>query len=83
MHAWQMQDAKARLSEVVKDAERQGPQKITLHGRPVAVVLSCTEYDRLTGMRESLLDFMRRSPLHSEDDIEFPRSQGFTREVDL
>ena len=40
MHAWQMQEAKARLSEVVKRAESEGPQDITLHGRSVAVVLS-------------------------------------------
>lgn len=32
MHAWQMQEAKARLSEVVKCAESEGPQNITLHG---------------------------------------------------
>jgi hypothetical protein len=32
MKAWQMQEAKARLSEVVKSAESEGPQNITLHG---------------------------------------------------
>ena len=40
MHAWQMQEAKARLSEVVKCAEREGPQNITVHGQSVAVVVS-------------------------------------------
>ena len=40
MRIWQMQEAKARLSEVVKRAEADGPQDITLHGRSVAVVLS-------------------------------------------
>ena len=47
--SWQMQEAKARLSEVVKLAESEGPQEITLHGRPVAVVLSRTEYESLSG----------------------------------
>jgi prevent-host-death family protein len=83
MHAWQMQDAKARLSEVVKDAERDGPQEITLHGRPVAVVVSRVEFDRLTGNRESLVEFMRRSPLFGADEIEFTRDSSETRAVEL
>lgn len=83
MQAWQMQEAKARLSEVVKGAEREGPQEITLHGKPVAVVLSHADYDRLTGMRESLVDFMRRSPLYDEENLEFTRDQSLTREVDF
>jgi len=40
MQTWQMQEAKAKLSELVKRAEADGPQDITLHGRSVAVVLS-------------------------------------------
>ncbi len=83
MRIWQMQEAKARLSEVVKDAEREGPQEITLHGRPVAVVLSRAQYDRLTGTGESLVAFMRRSPLYGEEEIEFPRDKSLTREVSL
>jgi prevent-host-death family protein len=83
MHAWQMQDAKARLSEVVKDAERDGPQEITLHGRPVAVVVSRVEFDRLTGNRESLVEFMRRSPLFGAEDIGFTRDASQTRTVEL
>lgn len=83
MHAWQMQEAKARLSEVVKDAESKGPQEITLHGRSVAVLVSRREFDRLTGMDESLVDFMRRSPLHGAEDIEFTRAPGSTREIEL
>ncbi len=83
MRIWQMQEAKARLSEVVKDAEREGPQEITLHGRSVAVVLSKTQYDRLAGTGESLAAFMRRSPLYGEEEIEFTRDESLTREVTL
>lgn len=78
-----MQEAKARLSEVVKGAEREGPQEITLHGKPVAVVLSRADYDRLTGMRESLVDFMRRSPLYDQEDLALTRDRSLTREVDF
>lgn len=83
MRKWQIQEAKARLSEVVKDAEKKGPQEITLHGRPVAVVISRVDYERLAGTNESLAEFMRRSPLFGHDDIEFPRDQSLTRELDF
>lgn len=76
MDTWQMQDAEARLTELVERADTNGPQQIALNGRAVAVVLSRREYDRLTGARESLVDFMRRSPLYGLDDLEFPREQG-------
>ena len=45
---WQLQEAKARLSELVKSAQHKGPQQITVHGKPAAVVLSRGDYDRLT-----------------------------------
>lgn len=83
MHTWQMQEAKSRLSEVVKDAEREGPQEITVHGRSVAVVLSRADYDRLAGTGESLVAFMRRSPLADAEDLDFSRDQSLTREVSL
>ena len=83
MGTWQMQTAKARLAEVVKDAQQSGPQEITVHGRPVAVVLSRTDYDRLVETGESLPDFMRRSPLAEAEDIEFPRDRSPGREVPL
>jgi prevent-host-death family protein len=36
---WQLQEAKNRFSEVVNAAERAGPQTITRHGHPVALVV--------------------------------------------
>ena len=83
MRHWQMQEAKARLSEVIKDAEREGPQEITLHGKPVAVVLSREQYARLTGTGESLAAFMRRSPLHGVEEVSLERDKSPTRKVEL
>ena len=83
MRTWQIQEAKARLSEVVKGAEREGPQELTSHGRSVAVVVSRAEYDRLAGTGETLVAFMRRSPLYGQDDIEFERDKSLTRGVEL
>ena len=83
MKQWALQDAKARLSELVRLAAEHEPQEITLRGEPAVVVLSRADYDRLTMPRESLVGFMRRSPLYGADDVEFPRDESLTREIDL
>ncbi|KRC86259.1 type II toxin-antitoxin system [compost metagenome] len=83
MHAWQMQEAKSRLSEVVKAAGSDGPQEITVHGRSVAVVLSRSDFDKLSGTGESLVAFMRRSPLAGDESLDFPRDDSLTREEGL
>lgn len=83
MHTWQMQEAKARLSEVVKKAEFEGPQDITLHGRSVAVMLSRAEFDRIAGTGESLVAFMRRSPLFGLDELQMERDPSPTRRIAL
>lgn len=44
-------DAKNHLSRVVHEAEDAGHVELTRRGRPVAVVLSLAEYDRLRGAR--------------------------------
>lgn len=80
MHTWQMQEAKARMSELVKRAQTQ-PQDITLHGKSVAVVISRETFDRLSQAQDSLVDFMRRSPFHDAEDITFERDRSLTREV--
>ena len=81
MQTWQMQTAKAQFSDVVKRAADQGPQEITVHGRPVAVVVSPTLFDRLSGNSESLVHFMRKSPLADLDDVAFERDRSLPREV--
>jgi prevent-host-death family protein len=82
MQKWQMQEAKARMSEVVKRAQSQGPQEITMHGRSVAVVVSRETFDQLSQASVSLVDFMRNSPLHGVD-VKFDRAEGLARETAL
>lgn len=45
---WAIQDAKARLSELVKKAQKDGPQYISVRGEPAVVVISQREYQTLT-----------------------------------
>jgi prevent-host-death family protein len=44
---WRLQDAKARFSEVVREAQRVGPQRVTLHGKDAVVIVGAEEYDQL------------------------------------
>ena len=61
MRTWQLQEAKARLSEVIKKAKKEGPQSITIHGSTAAVIISTEEYERLKHPRGSFVEFMRHS----------------------
>lgn len=63
MRTWQLQEAKSKFSEVVKRSQNQGPQNITVHGEPVAVLLSRRDYLKLTHTKPSLVELLRASPL--------------------
>jgi prevent-host-death family protein len=80
MQTWQLQEAKAHMSELVKMAQSQ-PQEITLHGKPVAVLLSRETFEHLSQQQESLVSFMRRSPLWGDEEVNFKREAGLTREI--
>ena len=81
---WPLQDAKARFSELVRKAQNEGPQHVTLHGRDSVVVLSEDDYARLTGARSGqlLVDLLASSPL---TDVAFEHAPvtGPVRDVKL
>ena len=83
MRYWQIQEAKAKFSEVLKSARQSGPQAITSHGKPVAVVLSKETFDQLTDNHVSLVDFIRNSPLYGVEEVKFERKDSLTREEPL
>jgi prevent-host-death family protein len=62
---WALQDAKARLSELVRKAQTEGPQRITVHGREEVIVVSVEEYRRVKGERtgQALVQALQESPL--------------------
>lgn len=82
MRRWQLQEAKARLSEVVKSTEREGPQEITVRGRAAAVVVSAPEYRRLRGTKPTFLAFLRGSPLRGAR-LEVRRDRSPARDVKI
>ena len=72
MTSWQLQEAKAKLSELVKRAATEGPQEITVHGQAAAVLVSADEFARL--MREKAtepnwLEVLQRAQLEDGELI--------------
>lgn len=83
MRTWQLQQAKAHLSEVVQETIVHGPQKITLRGKPAVIMISIYEYQRLTKPKPSFVKFMRKSPLMGLK-INIARDKSLTRDdIDL
>lgn len=82
MQTWQLQEAKGKFSEVVKRAQSQGPQNITVHGEAVAVLISRRDYLKLTRPQPGLVEFLRTSPLMGSD-LRITREQTGTRETKL
>jgi prevent-host-death family protein len=81
---WALQDAKARLSELVRRVRGEGPQHITVHGRDEVVVISAAEFHRLKGgaSGRALIDALQASP-HRDVDIEPGRAVMPVRDVAL
>lgn len=85
LRTWKLQDAKARFSELVREARAHGPQTVTVHGREAVVVLSAEDYAKLVGqrpIRPNLREFLVNSPLR-DLDFEFPSVRSPVRDVDL
>lgn len=81
MRQWQLQDAKARLSELVRSVA-DGPQEITVHGKTAAVVLSKVDYDRLAKTKPSFVELIRNSPLVGVE-LDLRRDKSPVRKVKL
>jgi len=82
MRQWQLQEAKAKFSEVVKLANQEGPQEITMRGQPTAVLISLKDFEKFKENKPSLVSFMRSSPLRGID-LELKRDQSPARNIDL
>jgi prevent-host-death family protein len=77
---WQVQEAKARFSEMVERALKEGPQTVTRHGKAVAVLVPAEEYRRLRTGGKSLKALLAAAPLA---DVKIKRSRDITRNVDF
>ena len=68
---WPLQEAKAKFSELVRRAQTEGPQTVTVHGEPAVVITKAPTPAKapseLSGA--DLIAFLRQGPLF---DFELP-----------
>lgn len=81
---WLLQDAKTRLSELVRRVRSEGPQQITVHGRNAVIVIAVEEFRRLQGEQtgQALIDMLQTSP-DREVDIAPGRAAMPVRDISL
>lgn len=82
MRSWQLQEAKAKFSELVRKATFEGPQEVTVRGHEQVVVISKKHYDELLHPKLPFWDFMSNSPLKGID-LDLERDQSPPREISL
>jgi prevent-host-death family protein len=80
---WQLQEAKAKLSELVRRARTEGPQTITVHGERAVVVTAAGDIPEETAPL-SIVDVLLNAPkLFTDEEIDalFGRSPDVGRDV--
>ena len=77
--AWQLQEAKARFSQLVRKAIEEGPQAVTRHGEEVVVVISAEEFRRMQ-KKPSLKETLMSGP---DGDLDLPPRRFEPREVEF
>jgi len=80
---WQLQEAKQKFSELVRDTLEKGPQVVTRHGEEVVVMVSAEEYKRLTGKKPDFKKFLLSGPDFDDLHLELERIRDLPRPVDL
>ena len=66
MPSWQIQQAKAKLSELIDTAEKEGPQIITRRGVETAVIVPIDEWRQMSPIpRRTLLEVLQSGPQYS------------------
>jgi prevent-host-death family protein len=80
MKVWPLQDAKNQFSQLVDLALTKGPQTVTRHGQPVAVIVSADDYKRMARPKESVLEFF--APL-KDSGARIERARDLPRKLKL
>ena len=82
MKKWQLQEAKAKLSALIRKAVDNGPQQITVRGKTTAIVLSAQQYINLTSPKISFVKFLQDSPLYAIS-LDLTRDESVCRRIEL
>ncbi|MBK8575231.1 MAG: type II toxin-antitoxin system Phd/YefM family antitoxin [Elusimicrobia bacterium] len=82
---WQVQEAKARFSELFRKTRTEGAQRVSHHGKETVVLMAEEDFlslQRRHARRGSLVDFFAHSPLASTK-LDLRRSADHDRPSDI
>ena len=77
---WQLQEAKAKFSELFNEVLESGPQFVSRHGKERIVCISEKDYRVFTGREEKLLSFLLSAP---RTELDLSRNKDTGRDVRL
>ena len=81
--SWKLEDAKAKFSEVVRRAHDQGPQYVTVRGKPTVAIIDVAELQRLLPPETTpvpLVEFLESLYVKG---LDLERDRDVGRDVDL
>jgi antitoxin Phd len=76
MASWKLHEAKARFSELLEKAAREGPQVVTRRGEEAAVVVPIEEWKRLRASARPTLKDLLLAP-EPRFDIPIPSRKSY------
>lgn len=77
---WQVQEAKARFSEMLESSVSDGPQLVTKRGVEAAVLVSIDEWRRMKRMARRDLKELLLAPEARTEELTLPRAPHRHRE---
>lgn len=81
LNQWQLQEAKNKFSQVIRQAQQGKPQYITLRGKPAAVIVSIDDYQKLNQPQNSLSETLMMPLIEKELDLS--RNPDTGREINF
>ncbi len=79
-NSWQVQDAKARFSELIETALAEGPQIVTKRGVETAVLVPIGQWRRLESETRPNLKELLLAPEPRDESLAAPRGELDSRE---
>jgi prevent-host-death family protein len=83
MERWKLEDAKAKLSEVVRLAGTNGPQLVTIRGKEAAIIIAPEEYRQLLPKPKGHLSLVRFLQGLGLENVDITRENDTGREMAL
>jgi prevent-host-death family protein len=80
---WKLEEAKAKFSEVVRRAHDQGPQYVTVRGKPAVAIIDAGELERLLPANPAVLPLVQFLESLYVEGLDLTRDRDLGREAAL